>query len=107
MKLINISIDNGDIMARPQPFVLIEHNNKTTYLTTQIVEAEHNAIWAVFYKNKAFNLKTFNSITSFPGPKYKKTSFSNAGHAYNLAKKLNKQFECNDFTVEKLPHDTI
>jgi hypothetical protein len=32
-------------------------------------------------------------------PKYKKTSFSNPGHARNLCKKLNTQFKTNKFTV--------
>ena len=41
-------------------------------------------------------------ISSYPGPKYKKVSFSNPGHARNLAKKLNKLFDTNDFTVYKL-----
>jgi hypothetical protein len=36
------------------------------------------------------------------GPKYKKVSFSNAGHAFNLAEKLNKLFNCEDFSVYKL-----
>ena len=41
-------------------------------------------------------------LTSYPGPKYKKVSFSNPGHAINLAKKLNDLFDCNDFDVRKL-----
>jgi hypothetical protein len=36
------------------------------------------------------------------GPKYKKVSFSNSGHALNLAEKLNKLFNCEDFSVYKL-----
>jgi len=38
-------------------------------------------------------------LQQFPGPKYKKVSFSNPGHAINLAKKLNTQFRTNKFTV--------
>ena len=38
-------------------------------------------------------------LISYPGPKYKKVSFSNPGHAINLAKKLNKQFNTDQFTV--------
>ncbi len=38
-------------------------------------------------------------LISYPGPKYKKVSFSNPGHAINLAKKLNKQFSTDKFTV--------
>ena len=41
-------------------------------------------------------------LTSYPGPKYKKTSFSNPGHALNLAKKLNNLFDSDEFTVVKL-----
>ena len=51
------------------------------------------------YDKKPINLKTFNMLISYPGPKYKKVSFSNPGHAINLAKKLNKQFDTDQFTV--------
>jgi hypothetical protein len=84
-------------MSRPKPKVLLEITNKKTYKTEQILEAE--AIWAVFYKGEPFNLRSSNTLISYPGPKYKKTSFSNPGHAINLAKKLNTMFNCRDFTV--------
>ena len=87
-------------MSRPKPKVLLEHTNKKNYKCEQILEAD--AIWAVFYKGQPFNLKSFSSITSYPGPKYKKVSFSNPGHARNLAKKLNKLFKTTDFAVFKL-----
>ena len=92
-------------MSRPKPKVLLEYTNKKTYKAEQVLEAE--AIWAVFYKNEPFNLKSFNSITSYPGPKYKKVSFSNPGHAHNLAKKLNLTFGTEDFQVVKLTSGTI
>jgi hypothetical protein len=38
-------------------------------------------------------------LTQYPGPKYKKVSFSNPGHAINLARKLNAQFRTDQFTV--------
>ena len=87
-------------MSRPKPTVLIEHINKDTYKVNQILESE--AIWAVFYKNKPFNMKTSSMITSYPGPKYRKVSFSNQGHAVNLCKKLNKLFRSTDFSVVML-----
>ena len=92
-------------MSRPKPQVLLEYTNKKTYKSEQILEAE--AIWAVFYKNEPFNLKSFNSLNSYPVPKYKKTSFSNPGHAINLAKKLNLTFGTTDFQVVKLTQGTI
>ena len=87
-------------MSRPKPKVLLEHIDKKTYRSEQVLDAE--AIWAVFYNEKPFNLKSSNSLTNYPGPKYKKTSFSNPGHAFNLASRLNEMFKTNDFTVVKL-----
>jgi hypothetical protein len=99
--MINICVYIKDAyMSRPKPKVLLEHVNKKTYKSEQILEAE--AIWAVFYKGEPFNLKSANSLTSYPGPKYKKVSFSNPGHAINLAKKLNQVFNCQEFEVVKL-----
>lgn len=76
-----------------------------TYRSEQVLEAE--AIWAVFYNNKPFNLKSQSTLTNYPGPKYKKTSFSNPGHAHNLAKKLNEMFKCSNFSVYKLTDGEI
>lgn len=87
-------------MSRPKPKVLLEHVSKETFKVEQILESE--AIWAVFYKNYPFNLKSSSMVASYPGPKYKKVSFSNPGHARNLAKKLNKLFKTTDFSVVKL-----
>ena len=87
-------------MSRPKPKVLLEFANKDTYKVEQILESE--AIWAVFYQNKPFNLKSGSMVSSYPGPKYKKVSFSNPGHAHNLAKKLNRMFKSEEFTVVKL-----
>lgn len=87
-------------MSRPKPNVLLEHIDKKTYKAEQVLQAE--AIWAVFYQSKPFNLKSANVLTNYPGPKYKKTSFSNPGHAHNLAKKLNDTFHCDDFKVVKM-----
>ena len=84
-------------MSRPKPNVLLEHVNKTTYKSDQILSSE--GIWAVFYDNQPINLKTQNVLISYPGPKYKKVSFSNPGHAINLAKKLNVLFKTDKFTV--------
>jgi hypothetical protein len=87
-------------MSRPKPNILLEVTNKKNYKTEQVLEAE--AIWAVFYKDKPVNLKTTSLVAQQVGPKYKKVSFSNSGHAFNLAEKLNKLFNTQDFSVYKL-----
>lgn len=87
-------------MSRPKPTILLSHTNTSTYKSEQVLDAE--AIYAVFYKGNPINMRSLNSLIDYPGPKYKKTSFSNAGHAFNLAERLNKMFKTVDFEVFKL-----
>ena len=84
-------------MSRPKPSVLLEQADKTTYKSDQILASE--GIWAVYYDSKPINLKTASLISQYPGPKYKKVSFSNPGHAINLCKKLNSKFKTAKFSV--------
>jgi hypothetical protein len=84
-------------MSRPKPSIVLENVNKTTYVSEQVLASD--GIWAVFYDKKPINLKTYNILVSYPGPKYKKISFSNKGHAINLCKKLNTLFKTDKFTV--------
>lgn len=84
-------------MSRPKPKILLEHVNKNNYKSDQILESD--GIWAVYYDGQPINLKTQNILIADPGPKYKKVSFSNPGHAINLAKKLNGLFKCEKFSV--------
>ena len=70
-------------MSRPKPQILLEAVHKDTYKAEQILAAE--AIYSVFYEGKPINMRTLNKLVSYPGPKYKKVSFSNSGHAFNLA----------------------
>jgi hypothetical protein len=93
-------------MSRPKPTVILDHVNKTTYKSEQVLASE--GIWAVFYDNQPINLKTSNVLVAYPGPKYKKVSFSNGGHAINLCKKLNSMFKTDKFTVVLLKQgDTV
>ena len=84
-------------MSRPKPRIIAEHVDRRTYQSLQVLAAD--GIWAVFYDGKPINVKTANMLVSYPGPKYKKVSFSNRGHAINLARKLNQQFQTDRFAV--------
>lgn len=84
-------------MSRPKPSVLLEYTDPKTYKSEQVLQA--TAIYAVFYDGKPINLRSLNILIDYPGPKYKKISFSNPGHAFNLAEKLNKLFKTTKFEV--------
>lgn len=75
----------------------MEHTDNKTYRSEQVLKAD--AVYAVFHKGEAINLRRLNSLVNFPGPKYKKCSFSNPGHAINLAERLNDLFKCREFEV--------
>lgn|GEM_PF-561964 len=102
---INITIQKEYKVSRPKPKILIEVTNKSTYKTEQILSAD--AVYAVFFQGKPVNLRTVYQLIAYPGPKYKKSSFGNKGHAFNLAKKLNEQFKTNDFAVYELTQGTL
>ena len=92
-------------MSRPKPTILLESVNKQTYKAEQILSAD--AIFSVFYDGKPINLRTLHTLLSYPGPKYKKVSFSNSGHAFNLAERLNKTFTTDLFTVVMLTEGKV
>lgn len=87
-------------MSRPKPKILLNYTDPKTYKSEQVLEAE--AIYSVFHKGKPINLRSLETFKDYPGPKYKKVSFSNPGHAFNLAEKLNKLFKTTDFKVFKM-----
>ena len=91
-------------MSRPKPTVLLSTSNKETYKQDDVLAAV--GIWAVFYDGQPINLKTSSFVSNYPGPKYKKVSFSNPGHAENLAKKLNTQHKTDKFEVYLLKTGT-
>lgn len=92
-------------MSRPKPTILLSYVDKNTYRAEEVLSAD--AIYAVFYQEKPINLRSLNSLVSYPGPKYKKVSFSNPGHAFNLADKLNKKFKTTDFSVVELKQGRV
>jgi hypothetical protein len=88
------------MMSRPKPTIILENVNPKNYKAEQVLDAI--AIYAVFYQGKPINLRTLNHLTSYPGPKYKKVSFANKGHCFNLAERLNKMFKTDEFQVYEL-----
>jgi hypothetical protein len=91
-------------MSRPKPSILLDYTDPKTYKAEQVLKAE--AIYAVFFDGQPINLRSLNVLLDYPGPKYKKVSFSNPGHAFNLSEKLNKLFKTDKFEVFMLSSGT-
>lgn len=92
-------------MSRPKPEVLLSYTDPKSYKKEEVLKAE--AIWAVFYDGSPINLRNLNSLVDYPGPKYRKVSFSNPGHALNLSEKLNERFQTDKFQVYKLVNGDV
>jgi hypothetical protein len=91
-------------MSRPKPVILMNFTDTKTYKAEQVLRAK--AIYAVFLDGQPINLRSLHTLIDDPGPKYKKISFSNPGHAFNLAEKLNKLFKTDKFAVHMLTSGT-
>lgn len=84
-------------MSRPQPQILlqeIDHNGRAI----QVCAAD--SVYAVYYQNRPVTVRTHQNIEIvYPGPKYSKSTYTNPGHAFNLAERLNERFATEDFSV--------
>ena len=87
-------------MSRPKPTVILQSSNKTTFKLDEVLAAE--GIWAVFYDGKPINLKSSSLVANYPGPKYKKVSFSNPGHAENYESRSLRLTKSGFQTIEEL-----
>lgn len=84
-------------MSRPKPIVLMEQVDENTGKCEQILLA--TGVYIVYYGDQPINIKTFNKLFDYPGPKYRKTMFPNPAHAYNLAEQLNEKYNTDKFNV--------
>ena len=86
-------------MARPQAYSIIK--------TTQSADTEYEilaaqGLWTVFYLNKPINIIRHHYTVLGQRHKYLHSTYANSGAAENLARRLNRYFSCQDFTVAKI-----
>lgn len=86
-------------MSRPKPNVLLT-TNITDYLTADILDAD--SLYAVVYKDTAFNLRHRYWNAQGELTKYPKVVFPSLAPAQNLSDKLNEYFNCDDFAVKQI-----
>jgi len=92
-------------MSRPKPNILFSLTDRETFKVDEILESD--GIYAVFYDGVPINIRCSNSLVDYPGPKYKKVAFPNAGHAFNLAERLNEKFKSKRFQVVRLTAGSV
>jgi hypothetical protein len=86
-------------MARPGAEILLSRQ-LDDFTGIEVLSAQ--GLWTVLYKDKSINLKTKYWTERGELKKYVRTTYPNKKPADNLAKKLNKDFFTNDFTVVKI-----
>ena len=86
-------------MARPPATILLS-THVDDFNSVEVLDAE--GLYAVLYKLRPFNLKTNHWTEKGELKKYLKVVYPNQAPADNLAKKLNKDFYTEDFTVVKI-----
>ena len=85
-------------MSRPQRTSLIRQRiGKTNY---EMEIALGDGHWIVLYDNQPINIVKHNYYNDIK--KYSRNGFPFEGHAHNLCKKLNAQFNTALFTVRKV-----
>ena len=85
-------------MSRPKLTILLDYTNRN-YISEQVLQAE--VVYAVFYQNWPISLRSLNILVDYP-PKYERTCFPLPGYAFNLARRLNRLFKTDEFSVYKL-----
>lgn len=86
-------------MARPGATILLSRH-LDDFNSTEVLDAQ--GLYAVLYKDKPINLKTESWTERGQLKKYVRTTYPNKKPAENLAKKLNRDFFTEDFTVKKI-----
>jgi hypothetical protein len=89
----------GCVMARPSAEIILSRQ-LDDFNSVEVLSAQ--GLYAVLYKDQPFNLKTTHWTERGELKKYLKVVYPNAKPAENLAKKLNRDFFTDEFTVKKI-----
>lgn len=85
-------------MSRPPPDIITRTRIGRTERETVIMAAEGH--WTVVYDGQPINI--MNTYYYIDRKKYVNNGFAGPGHAENLARKLNHQFNTDKFEARKL-----
>lgn len=87
-------------MSRPKPTVLMTSARPwTTIEDDELQVCAADLIYVVCYQNQPIMIRQGPATGRYPGFKYKRSAWPNAGHAHNQAQQLNEMFNTTDFSV--------
>jgi hypothetical protein len=87
-------------MSRPKAKVLLEKYNKKNHRSTQACAVEAN--YCLLYSGQPIMLRDINTLLSNGAPKYLRVTHTCKGSALLLARKMNKLFSTDLFSVGKV-----
>lgn len=88
-------------MARPNPTV-IYHNENEQGRVLEVCAGD--CVYAVLYQGQPIQVRQRQHMDiAYPSWKYAKSLYVNSAHAFNLADRLNRMFNTDQFTVVKYP----
>ena len=84
-------------MTRPSAKILNHTAIGRTHWDFTIKAAD--VTWCIYYRGEPFNLVKSHRYRPDISPKYMRTTWSNWRSAQRLCDRLNRYFDCEDFTV--------
>ena len=76
---------------------VIKSVTQNSGITWDILAAEQT--YVIVYKNRPISIRVDQPMNARSGYKYKKISYTNLSAAENQRDRLNKIYDCDDFTV--------
>ena len=90
-------------MSRKNPQIFLNYEDPDSLSCLQVCESSGKGLYVVLYYDQPFSIRTkYNREVEYPGWKYPKVGFNSFAHAANLARKLNRLFNTDKFTVSEM-----
>lgn len=88
-----------ELMARPAPNIIRSTHD---HLSNQWDILEGNSLYVIVYDNRPISIRQHIFSLNSNGFKYRKLSYTHLASANNQAKKLNKLFQTDLFSVKHI-----
>ncbi len=70
------------------------------YISTEVLESK--GVYAIYYEDQPIAIRHTNSLVDNTPHRYKKTTFNNSAHGFNRVEALNKKFNTDKFSLQRV-----